>query len=459
MKRYASQTLVLMILSTLLFQGFQCGSPEFTGAKVHLQQKNYKEAARLLEIEVQKNPANEEAWFFLGGLKADESDYAGMNRAFDEALKLSDKHASEIQSIRHNHWGQNLNSGVVYLERASADSAEYYEKSIESFNKAIAAKPDTGLTYKYLAYAYSNKGDHANALDMYRKSWDLAKDPESLKRAGRIHIVRGEEHKTKFENANADKIKKVKILEDVKKTSRKDDIKQSLGDPDNIKKGPRGTKKEEWTYNAYKLTVFVDGEKVTDKRFATPYDPQIDSTEFKAGQIEYRAAVELLERANAADPKDNETLNTLLKAYVESNRIAQAVKAFEQAIVNEPGNKTNHYILGVLYRQLGDFTKAIEQFGETLKIDPNDVEATFDLGATYYNWGVDLIKSADEKGEPNDSYKPKFEAALPLMERVTEMKKDDATVWETLGTIYARLGNQDKALNAFEQADRIRKAK
>jgi Tfp pilus assembly protein PilF len=43
------------------------------------------------------------------------------------------------------------------------------------------------------------------------------------------------------------------------------------------------------------------------------------------------------------------------------------------------------------------------------------------------------------------------------MEKVTECKKDDYNVWETMGTIYARLGQQDKAMKAFDQADKIRK--
>ena len=41
-----------LLLAGLLIQGFQCGSPEFTGAKVQEQNKNYSEAAKLYEKEV-----------------------------------------------------------------------------------------------------------------------------------------------------------------------------------------------------------------------------------------------------------------------------------------------------------------------------------------------------------------------------------------------------------------------
>src|SRR3989339_1703929 len=55
MKQYYFKGVFALILASFVLQGYQCGSPEFTGAKVHMQQKNFTEAIRLLEIEVQKN--------------------------------------------------------------------------------------------------------------------------------------------------------------------------------------------------------------------------------------------------------------------------------------------------------------------------------------------------------------------------------------------------------------------
>lgn len=449
----------LILVVSLLFQGYQCGSPEFTGAKVHIQQKNYKEAIRLLEIEVQKNPQNEEAWWFLGGLKADEGNYDGMNTAFNAALKISNKHAADIKAIRYNHWGQNLNAGVSFLEKASSDSAEYFEKSIAAFTRAIDSWPDTALTYKYLGYAYNNKGDLQNALTAFQKAWDKGKDFESLKRIGRIYIVRGEDHKNKFESANLDKTRLMRKLEDVKKSASKSEITSLIGAPDKINKGPKNTKKEDWLYdnNNFKLTVQIDADKVVNKSFTSAYTPNIDSTEYHLAQKEYIGAVEALEAARNADPKDGETLNALLKAYIEANRIQLAINEFEKAVAGDPSSKNNHYILGILYRQVGDFDKAIAQFKAAAGIDPNDGDILFDLAATYYNWGVDIIKAAEAKNEQSTAFKEKFELALPLMEKVSTIKKNDPTVWETLGTILARLGQQDKAMKAFDQADKIRK--
>ncbi|HTP13165.1 MAG TPA: hypothetical protein VMM37_06025, partial [Bacteroidota bacterium] len=126
MKTISKLAFAAVLAFALTSQGFQCSSPEFSGAKLRIQQKDYKGAISLLETEVQKNPANEEAWFLLGGLKGDQNDFNGMNFAFNQALKINDKHAKDIYNIRYRHWGQRVNDGITYLERASADSAQYY---------------------------------------------------------------------------------------------------------------------------------------------------------------------------------------------------------------------------------------------------------------------------------------------------------------------------------------------
>jgi len=393
-------------------------------------------------------------------LKGDQfGDYEGMNRAFNAALKISNQHEKDIRGMRFNRWGQHLNGGVTLLNKASSDSAQYYTLAVDEFNKAIAAWPDTSLSYRYLGYAYTNAGAADDAIAAYTKAWNLGKDKEAYSRAGRMFLQKGFDQKSKFESENAEKLRMIKNLAQIEKGSYRTDVMRVLGAPDNVKKGPKTSKKEEWTYGKYNLTLMIDGEKVAGKTMSKPYDPGVDSTRYRAAEQEFYRAIDVFERIKQEDPKDNENLGLLLQAYVEANKIQEATKTFKQAVLNEPGNKTNHYILGVLYRTTGDFTSAIGEFKEALNIDPGYGDALFDVGATYYNWGVDILKAAQEKGEESQEYKEKFKEALPFMEKVAEIKKDDAQVWETLGTIYARLGDAERAVKALDQADKIRKSK
>lgn len=453
----SSVVLAAVLTLTLLFQGFQCASSEFTGAKLHIQQKNYPEAKRLLEVEVQKNPQNEEAWFLLGYLNGETSDYEAMNAAFTKALEISPKFSQDIHANRYNRWGQNLNQGLQYLELASPESSEYYDKALEAFSKAERAWPDTSLTYRYMGYAYYNSGRTDDALKAFTTAWEKGKDIEALKPAARLHIERGDQMKAAFESNNGDKLKTLANLASIKRNVRKSDVLDKLGAPDRIRRGPRNTKKEDLEYRRFNLTVSIDNDRVTGTKYSKPYAPEIDSTQHRAALQEYEKAITLLQGAKEAGVSDGETLNMFLRAYIQADRISEAVAEYEQAVEHDPEDKQNQYILGVLYRSTGNYQKAIERFSAALDLDSEFMDALFDLGATYYNWGVDMMRTSEEKGQPSNEHKEKFKQALPYIERVSQEKPDDPQVWETLGTIYAQLGRQDDAMKAFEKADELRK--
>jgi len=451
--------LLASLLALLVFQGFQCASAEFTGAKVQIQQKNFAEAKRLLEAEVQKNPTNDEAWYLLGLLRADDEEFEGMNEAFTRANELTDKHTVAIQQTRYNAWGQLVNSGVQYLDKASPESTMYYDMAAEEFRKAGRAWPDTSLTYRYLGYAYNNKGNYDKALEAFQQAWSMGKDYESLKRIGRIYLLRADELKTSFETDNVESLDLLRKLSEVKKNARRDDVVQYIGQPDERKRGPRSTKIETWIYKAYNLEVTIDDAKVTATKYTKPFTPNIDSASYRRSMEQYALAINSFQTAREVDHRDKETLNLVLRAYIESDRLAEATKTFQEAVDDEPENKLNRYVLGVLYRTLGRYQEAIDQFAKAIELDTEYADAIFELGATYYNWGVEILREAEDRRETTTAHKDKFRAALPYMERVSKLKADDPAVWETLGTIYAQLDRQDEAIAAFNKADAIRAGK
>ncbi|MEP0821377.1 MAG: tetratricopeptide repeat protein [Ignavibacterium sp.] len=448
--------LAAFLAAFLLFQGFQCASSEFTGAKLHIQQNNYPEAKRLLEIEVQKNPQNEEAWYLLGWVSGEAGEYESMNAAYGKALELSPRFAKDIRANRYNRWAQTLNRGLQYLERASPESTSFYESALGEFDKAVRIWPDTSLTYRYIGYAYYNSGRSDKALEAFTTAWEKGKDIESLKPAVRLYIERGDQLKTRFESENADKLKAAENLASIRKNTRRSDVIDKLGAPDRIKRGPRNSKKEDLEYRRFNLTVSIENDRVTAKNFSKPYVPDIDSTNQRLAMREYDQAIRLLTEAKDAGMSDAETLNMFLRAYIQSNRIGEAVTEYERVVSGDPTNKDNLYVLGVLYRSSGNYQKAVDSFSKAYKVDPEFTDALFDLGATYYNWGVDLMRAAEEKGDATNQHKEKFKDALPYIEEVSKRRPDDVQVWETLGTIYAQLGRQDDALKAFDRADELK---
>ncbi len=448
-----------LFIAGFLTQGFQCGSPEFTGAKVQEQQKNFPEAVKLYEKEVQKNPKNAEAWFRLGRIRGMElNDFDGMIYDFKEAEKISTEFSNDIRSIRGHFWVQFINSGVGKKNRATSDSLQYYDKAIEDYKTAARIIPDTSMTYLYLAGAYKGKGDIANTILNLTKVWEMDHDKEIYKSVGRLYVQQGLDKKEQFRTANTDMLKIQKNLKEIDKGTYRTDVTEAFGVPDSKKTDKKNPKKEDWIYNKYTMTLTFDGERVTNKKIEKPYDLKIDSTKYFEAIVEFNKAIDVFETIKKADPKDNDNLNLLLQAYYEADRSEEATKTFKLAVENDPGNKMNHYILGLLYRSVNDYDGAIAEFNEAIKIDPDFGDAFYDLGATYYNWGVKMKKAAQEKGDESVEYKTKFQEALPWMEKVARIKKEDPKIWETLGTIYALLGQTDNATKALDEADKIRKA-
>jgi tetratricopeptide (TPR) repeat protein len=447
-----------LLCAGLMTQGFECGSAEFEGAKVYQQQKNYKEAIKLYETELQKNPKNEEAWYLLGVVKGEVDDMEGMNDALDHALKLDSARASDIRDIRYNHWATHLNAGVALKNRASKDSTVYYEKAIEEYKKAIVAWPDTSLTYYYLGPMYIDLNEIDSAIACYQQAWDLTRDRGAYKNVGRLYVSQGLALKAIFDSTNADKLKLQKDFLSIKKGSHKNDLLSAFGEPTKKIKDRKNRKREDWIYGQYGLDYTLEGEFVAGKKVLKPYDLNIDSTKYHEAMAKFNKAVGIFESLKASDPKDTENLNLLLNAYVQANRIKEAIQAFKLAIENEPGSKLNHYILGILYRTIRDYDAAIAEFKEATMIDPEYADAIYDLGATYYNWGVEMKKAAQEKENESTAYKEKFKEALPYFEKSSELKPDDPKIWDTLGTIYALLGQSDKAMKALNQADELRKS-
>ena len=382
----------------------------------------------------------------------------GMDQAFKESEKLSNVYSNDIHAIRLHFWVQFINSGVTNKNRATPDSMHYYDKAIEDYKTANIVWPDTSITYLYLASAYKAKGDIPSTILNLNKLWEMDHDKDAYKSIGRIYVQQGLEKKEQFKTENADKLKLQKNLKDIDKGSYKGDVTQAFGNPDSQKKDKKNPKKEDWIYNKYSMTLTFDGERVANRKIDKPFDLKIDSTKYFEAVAEFNKAVDVFEAIKKADPKDNENLNLLLEAYYESNRSVEATKAFKLAVDNDPGNKMNHYILGLLYRSVNDYVGAIAEFNEAIRLDSTFSDAFYDIGATYYNWGVKMKKALQEKGDESDEYKAKFQAALPWMEKMTKIKKDDARIWETLGTIYALLGQAENATKALDEADKIRKA-
>lgn len=171
----------------------------------------------------------------------------------------------------------------------------------------------------------------------------------------------------------------------------------------------------------------------------------------------YDKAIALLEEGRDQHPNDQEILLTLSNSYIGANRIEEALDAFKTGVEKDPGNKFYRYNYGVLLLGAENYEAAEEQFRKAVEIDGEYANALYNLAVTYVKWGTSINQQAEEKGEMNNqAYKEKYQLALPHLEKVTELKPEDAPTWELLGKVYTVLGMQEKATEAFNKADQYR---
>jgi tetratricopeptide (TPR) repeat protein len=204
----------------------------------------------------------------------------------------------------------------------------------------------------------------------------------------------------------------------------------------------------------------VDGDIATAMKYSVPYKPKIDSTDYKSSLVEFRMAVDILKKGQTMFPEDAEISENLMNAYIGAERNEEARALLGERVRKYPDSKFDQYNLGVFLLKDSSYSEAIEQFKKALKIDTAFSQAVYNIAATYVNWGVadqEKLKAAGKEGDL--SYKERYKMALPYLEKVVEEKKDDIQMWELLGQVYANLNMKEKALQAYDKADAIRKGK
>jgi len=450
-------TSLLVAAAVVCSVGFQCGSTEMTSARLYIQRSDWDNAIRNLETELAKNPNNEEAWYLLGRVKGEKTDFKGMNDAFDHALKIGQTYAKDIHDVRYNYWGKYINIGVESFNKAK-DSAQYYDKAVAAFQTAIVINPDSAAAYKNLGFCYLSKNDMASALEALEKSFALSNDHASGRYVGEINYQLGQSHRDKFETPE-NKI-------EIKIWMTPDEVKTKLGEP--TSKSTTKDKKitnEKWVYADKKLTLsFEDGqlrswEENGKKEEKEPKVYYKDYAERDSAMRYYDRAIDVLERVLKLDPHNADLIGLLSNVYIAANKGETALEVFKKGVEADPKNKFFHYNYGVLLLKDNQFENALGQFSAALAIDSTYESALYNLGVGYVNWGVRIRESSPDPAKVETAYKEKFKLGLPYLERLTRMKPEDPEAWELVGKVYANLGKSKEATAVFEKADMLRKKK
>jgi len=206
---------------SMLFVGYQCGSTEITSAKLYIQQKNYDKAIEVLQKEITKNPKSDEGYYLLGYVQGEQGKFNEMVDSYDKSLAISKSFEKNINDSRKYFWAQAFNRGVSLYQRGvkstDPDSQKvFYDKSIADFKSALNIEPDSGDTYKNLAFVYLSKGDNEAAIEPLKQLIAREQSLDGYKFLGEIYYVNGTNLKAQEKNdeAKVEFNKSIDVLEE-----------------------------------------------------------------------------------------------------------------------------------------------------------------------------------------------------------------------------------------------------
>lgn len=94
------------------------------------------------------------------------------------------------------------------------------------------------------------------------------------------------------------------------------------------------------------------------------------------------------EKIVAQEPKNYQAWVQLGNDYFDTEQPQKAVNAYAKALEVDPQHQNTPNVLtdqGVMYRKMGLFDKAVENFDKASKLDPKHTQSLFNLGIVYAN--------------------------------------------------------------------------
>ena len=408
-----------ILVSTVAPQVF-AQSMEMTSAKLYIQQNEWDKAIHWLEEALKKKPDNAEAHFLLAQGYGQKGRYADMIKEFSatEQYDKKGKYTKDLNNFRQKYFAESFNAGV------KAFNEQDFGTAAEKFSTAATMDPTQIASYQNLAVAYRQvendieAGAPCDGCSTGAHEWDAT-------------AVRCRDQSTGAYT-------KFCCCPDAK-----DQLPSAIA-------------------NSYQTLIKMQPDSVMHVLALADY--------YKSKkQFEKSAAV--LAEAVPKFPTDARVLAELAITYDYLGKSDDAFKMYEQALANKPNDKDLLFNYGRLYLMREDYDNAIVQFEKVVQAVPEDFEANYNVGISHLKIGERIDKQLREMDEAASKKKPDtqkmadmkatakqhFDAAVPYLEKAANIKGEQSAVWFNLGVGYTRVGNAEKAKEAFAKAEELEK--
>ena len=148
---------------------------------------------------------------------------------------------------------------------------------------------------------------------------------------------------------------------------------------------------------------------------------------------------------------DQSLINTEINLYIKLGRTSELIGKLGEAIALDDENDLLYFNRGTIYDQEGDVVNAEKDYLAALELNPSSFGANYNLGALYFNQGVETKNKAN--GTSNNSVyaklkkqaDAKFAKALPYLETANELDAEDKNTLLSLKQLYYLNGDYKKS--------------
>jgi len=333
------------------------------------------------------------------------------------------------------------------LEQAIIDyNGGRYDNSYNLVVKATEKHPDNEEAWYYLGEIQGKRGEIKEMIGSYEKSLAINKTYQN-----EINISK-RTYFNKFYNDGVTAYNALIKTED--KTS--DEAKKQL----------------DKVVSNFTQANYISNEYVTNRLLAISYqvvnddpnclkylnlaadvDPDtatayVDLGYYYQRHQEFLKAAEQFKKGIDIDPNNSECLIRYAESLDMANEQDAAIDAYKAALINSPSEKAIPFNLGLLFFKRanaveGDevqkkkyMEEAVNYFEKAREIDPQ-IKEVYDLLGT-------LLLQLQQ-----------FDKAKEVLEQGVERFPESASVWQNLSFVYAKLGEQKKAEEAFEKSKQL----
>ena len=162
-------------------------------------------------------------------------------------------------------------------------------------------------------------------------------------------------------------------------------------------------------------------------------------------------ALEYLALGRESFEEDQGLINTEINLYIQLGRTSELIGKLGEAIALDDENELLYFNRGTIYDQEGDIDNAEKDYLTALELDPSAFGANYNLGALYFNQGVETKNKANATSN-NSLYKKLnkeadavFAIALPYLETAHELNDEDKNTLLSLKQLYYLNGDYAKS--------------